>query len=105
MRLSPELHTVLFQQDEFTFSRGDDVHVRREGVGELLVDALRHVRVVVAGQDHDRSSDRLHELAGHFDVGTFDTHVVEEVAGDGDDIDIGFHAQFEHMPEGLQRRF
>ena len=103
MGLSPELDAVLFEEDEFALGGGDDVDVGGEGVGELLVDAVGHVRVVVAGQDDDGSSDGFHELSGDLDVGLLDADVVEEVAGDGDDIYVGLDAELEHVLEGLER--
>ena len=105
MGLSPELDAVFFEEDELALGGGDDVDVGREGVGELLIDAVGHVRVVVAGEDDDRSADGFHELAGYLDVGLLDADVVEEIAGDGDDVDVGLDAELEHVLEGLERGF
>ena len=76
-----------------------------ERIGELGVDAVGHMRVVVAGQDHDRSLDGLQQLTGGLDVGLLDADVVEEIAGDDDDGDILLNGEVEDVLEGAEGGF
>ena len=104
MRLSPDLDTGNRQRQQFTLLGLQNMDIRREVPGKPHVDGLRHIRVMVAGKNHDGYPGLAERLTGRRHKSLTHTRRVKEIAGDQDQVDglVADHAGHDaHHPESV----
>ena len=100
--LSPNLDAGAGKVEQFPLGVAQDVDVAGEVVRKALVHGTGHEGVVIAGQD-DNGGAAPEDARRFGDDRLLDAVVVEEVAGDEDELRVEFHGGGHDAVEVAQR--